>query len=382
MKYKKIELLNTATIEELEPIRVLSMKYKPEDLYFEFYDDKINIYLNQLDFIAFKNDIEKLKNQKEGNNGNIKLLDQIFDRINSIKSYGIKNKKRVYVGYNDEKKVSERKKKEEKRILAFYSRSHNFSKHNNNLPLEFENQILCDDSLQVLQKLPDNCVDLILTSPPYNFGLEYAQTHDDFMWERYFDKLFAIFEQCIRVLKYSGRIIINIQPLYSDYIPTHHLISNFFIQKKLIWKTEVLWEKNNYSAKLSSWGSWKSPSSPYLKGTWEYLEVFCKGSLKKDGKKEDIDITEEEFKEWVNAKWSIAPERNMQKFGHPAMFPEELAKRVIKLFSYQNDVVLDPFNGVGTTTYVAKILNRKYLGIDISEEYCKTAIQRINSQLF
>ncbi len=382
MNYKKIEIPISANCEEVETVKILSKKYKPEDIYFEFFDDKINIHLNQLDFVSFKNDIEKLKSQKEVKNGNQNLLDLIFDKINSIKSYGIKNKKRVYVGYNDEKKVSERKKKEEKRITAFYSLNHNFSKHNNNLPQEFENQILCGDSLELLQKLPDNCIDLILTSPPYNFGLEYAETQDDFMWKRYFDKLFAIFEQCVRVLKYSGRIIINIQPLYSDYIPTHHLISNFFIQKKLIWKTEILWEKNNYSAKLSSWGSWKSPSSPYLKGTWEYLEVFCKGTLKKEGKKEDIDITEEEFKEWVNAKWSIAPERNMQKFGHPAMFPEELAKRVIKLFSYQNDVVLDPFNGAGTTTYVAKILNRKYLGIDISEEYCKTAIQRINSQLF
>ncbi|MDI9357166.1 MAG: site-specific DNA-methyltransferase [Chitinophagaceae bacterium] len=377
MHYKKLEILNTAKDYELDQIKILGNKYKAEDIYFEVFEDKIHIFLYQLDFFSFKKDIALLTHQTH----NIELLTLIFEKIESIKSYGIKNKKRVYVGYNDEKKVSDRKEKEQKRRVAFYSHNNTFSKQNNSLPKEFENKIMCDDSLTLLRKLPDNCIDLIFTSPPYNFGLDYAQTDDDHVWENYFDTLFEVFEQCIRVLKYSGRIIVNVQPLYSDYIPSHHLISNFFIEKKLIWKTEILWEKNNYSAKFSSWGSWKSPSSPYLKGTWEYLEVFCKGTLKKEGEKENIDITEDEFKKWVNAQWSIAPERNMQKFGHPAMFPEELAKRVMKLFSYKHDIILDPFNGAGTTTYVAKILDRGYLGIDISEKYCETAIQRINSML-
>ncbi|NMA49095.1 MAG: site-specific DNA-methyltransferase, partial [Tissierellia bacterium] len=128
----------------------------------------------------------------------------------------------------------------------------------------------------------------------------------------------------------------------------------------------------------SSWGSWKSPSSPYLKYTWEFVEVYCKGDLKKRGNKENIDITADEFKSWVVAKWSIAPERNMKEYGHPAMFPKQLAERVLKLFSYKNDVVLDPFNGAGTTTVVAKKTGRRYLGVDISEEYCKTAQKRID----
>ena len=99
--------------------------------------------------------------------------------------------------------------------------------------------------------------------------------------------------------------------------------------------------------------------------------------MKKTGLAENIDISGDEFKKWVTAKWSIAPERNMKDYGHPAMFPEELAERILKLFSYKNDIVLDPFNGVGTTTTVAKKLKRKYFGIDISEEYCKTAEKRI-----
>jgi len=377
MNYKKIEILHTIKENEIQQLNIIGSKYK-DDVYFEVLQDKIYVFLHQIDFFSFKQDIETLNEQ---NNDNQTLLSQIIQKIDSIKSYGIKNKKRVYVGYNDEKKVTDRKEKEQKRTIAFYAKNADFSKNINELPTEYENKIICNDSETVLKKLPDNCIDIVFTSPPYNFGLEYAQTQDDHAWNMYFDKLFSVFNECIRVLKYGGRIIVNVQPLYSDYIPTHHLISNYFIQKKLIWKTEIIWEKNNYSAKFSSWGSWKSPSSPYLKGTWEYLEVFCKGSLKKEGNKEDIDITEEEFKEWVNAKWSIAPERNMQKYGHPAMFPEELAKRVIKLFSYKNDIILDPFNGAGTTSYVAKILQRRFLGIDISEKYCEVARQRIEQIL-
>lgn len=114
-----------------------------------------------------------------------------------------------------------------------------------------------------------------------------------------------------------------------------------------------------------------------MKYTWEFLEVFCKGDLKKQGENTNADITADEFKKWVYAKWNIAPERNMKDWKHPAMFPEDLAKRVIKLFSFENDVVLDPFNGVGTTTKVAKQFNRKFIGIDVSEEYCEKAEERL-----
>jgi len=118
---------------------------------------------------------------------------------------------------------------------------------------------------------------------------------------------------------------------------------------------------------------------PYLKYTWEFIEVFDKISHKKDGDKENMDITGDEFKEWVYAKWSIHPEINMNKYNHPAMFPEEIPHRILKLFSYRGNIVLDPFNGVGTTSLVAWQLKRRFIGIDISDEYCKTAFKRIQS---
>jgi len=116
---------------------------------------------------------------------------------------------------------------------------------------------------------------------------------------------------------------------------------------------------------------------PYLKYTWEFVEIFVKETHKKVGDKEKIDITGDEFKKWVYAKWSIAPENKMTEYNHPAMFPKELVNRLLKLFSYQGDIVLDPFNGAGTTTLCAFETERQYIGIDVSPQYCKTANQRL-----
>ncbi|MDA7982967.1 MAG: site-specific DNA-methyltransferase, partial [Alphaproteobacteria bacterium] len=148
-----------------------------------------------------------------------------------------------------------------------------------------------------------------------------------------------------------------------------------------IWKGEILWEKNNYNCKYTAWGSWKSPSNPYLKYSWEFIEVFCKGSLKKQGASENADISGDDFKKWVYGKWSIAPERNMSKYGHPAMFPESLAQRVLQMFSFKGDLVLDPFVGCGTTSLVAKRTGRRWLGVDISPEYCRKTEERLAQEL-
>jgi len=243
-------------------------------------------------------------------------------------------------------------------------------------------KIICGDSKDILKEFPDNFVDIIITSPPYNFGLGYEddKNKDALYWQDYFDKLDGIWKESCRVLKPGGRFCVNVQPLFSDYMPTHHIISKQLLELGLLWKAEILWEKHNYNCKYTAWGSWKSPSMPYLKYTWEFIEVFCKESHKKKGDADKIDITGEQFKKWVYAKWDIAPESNMKKYNHPAMFPKELVVRLLKLFSYQDDIVLDPFNGVGTTTLVAHKLRRRYVGIDISEEYCKTAERRLKNE--
>jgi len=359
----------------------LFSSFPKEDIYFDLLSDGVIIYLRELDFFSFKNSINKIiMNNK--NPDVVNLLNSILYNIEKIKSYGLKGRKRLYVGYDKERKVRNREEKETIRGMYYYAKDSQFSKHNNKIPEEFINKIIVGDSEEVLKKLPDNSIDLIFTSPPYNFGLDYENHEDGVNWNEYFDKLFAIFQECIRVLKYGGRIVVDVQPLFSDYVPIHHIISNFFMENKLIWKGEILWDKHNYNCKYTAWGSWKSPSNPYLKYTWEFLEIFSKGDLKHSGDQKMADITADEFKKWVYAKWDIKPEYNMKKYGHPAMFPEELVERVLKLFSFKGDIILDPFNGVGTTTVVAKRLSRNYIGIEISEEYCKKAEERLkNTQI-
>jgi len=377
-EYKLIRIAYPVSNDISEEIHWLSTQYPEEDIFFEVENNMIKVYLKQLDFSHFKSNIlSRISSLTDENRK--KLLQELLQKIENIKSYGLKGKKRIYVAYDRERKVKERKLKEVIRGKYYYAKDHNFSRVNNEVPKEFLNKIIVGDSEEILKKLPDNSIDLIFTSPPYNFGLDYENHKDGVNWNEYFDKLFRIFKECIRVLKYGGRIVVNVQPLFSDYIPIHHIISNFFMENKLIWKGEILWEKHNYNCKYTAWGSWKSPSNPYLKYTWEFLEVFSKGTLKHSGDPKNADITADEFKKWVYAKWDIAPENNMKKYGHPAMFPEELAERVIKLFSFRGDIVLDPFNGVGTTTVVAKKLGRRYIGIDISEEYCKKAEERLKT---
>lgn len=374
-KYKRITLNYNKMLrkKDLYTIEVLNKTFNKNDMRIEHNGKNITILLKTID-------ITKLKNQSTSPNGTVNqsIINDIIDSIEQIKSYSINGNKRNYVDYNKERKVKDRKNKEIARTQYYYAQDNTFSKTNNELPNKYQDRIIKGDSETVLKNVPDNSIDLVFTSPPYNFGLNYAHNRDAHYWEDYFEKLFKIFKECIRVVKYGGRIIVNVQPLFSDYIPSHHIISNFFMREKLIWKGEILWEKNNYNCKYTAWGSWKSPSNPYLKYTWEFLEVFCKGDLKKTGLRNNIDISADEFKKWVTGRWSIAPERKMKEYGHPAMFPEKLVERVLKLFSYKRDVVLDPFNGVGTTSVVAHKLGRRYLGIDISEDYCKTARQRLN----
>lgn len=364
-----------------------SLLHQPEPHpYVKQHGDRVIFYFHTLDLRLLEKDVRDLTEGSllfvpENTQKAAQLLKTIYDSVYKIRSYGIKNGKRQYVDYNAERKVQNRGRKEQSRAQYYYAQDHAFSPTNQEFPAELTNQIICGDSLDVLRLIPSNSVDLIFTSPPYNFGLEYDAQQDAQYWPHYFERLFAIFDECIRILKYGGRIVVNIQPLFSDYIPSHHIISNYFMSRKMIWKGEILWEKNNYNCKYTAWGSWRSPSNPYLKYTWEFIEVFAKGTLRKDGSAKQSDLTAEEFKKWVVAKWSIAPERNMKAFGHPAMFPEELAIRVIKLFSFVGDVVVDPFNGAGTTTLAAHKLNRRYLGIDISPEYCETARRRLNQIL-
>ena len=360
-EYITLKLTNTYTNDELDSaINIL-----------ESSGIEVNIDTSAIE-LNFDSVNMKMLEKKQTN----PIIEKTVQELYKIKTFVSTNGRIVFKNYNKDVKVKNKKENNKKR-LGFESFKKDYPTINNILNEEYVNKIISGDSLELLKKFPDNCIDVIITSPPYNFGIDYHNSTDTSLWTSYFDKLFLIFNECIRIIKSGGRIIVNIQPMFSDYIPSHHIISNYFIQSGMLWKGEIIWEKNNYNCKYCTWGSWKSPSSPYLKYSWEFIEVFCKNILKKEGNKANIDIDGEEFKKWVYAKWAIAPERKMKKYNHDAMFPEELVRRLVRLFSYKNDIILDPFNGVGTTTKIAYELGRKYIGIDISDEYCKTAIRRI-----
>lgn len=363
----------------LRAIGRFNAAFPADEIYLRGGDCEVVVFVRCVDVGKLRRVAGEFDAELEEDSGKGVFAD-VVAAVEGIKSYSPAGGKRLFVGYNRERKVVGRVAKVAARTPFFYAQDHGFSREENALPAEFVDAIVCADSEELLRRLPDNCVDLIFTSPPYNFGLEYSDSGDAAHWDNYFEKLYAVLRQCVRVLKFGGRIAVNVQPLFSDYIPSHHLLSQFFMREKMIWKGEVLWEKNNYNCKYTAWGSWKSPSNPYLKYTWEFIEVFCKGALKKEGAREDIDISGDDFKQWVTAKWSLAPERRMKEFGHPAMFPESLAVRVLQLLSYRRDVVLDPFNGVGTTTAVARRLGRRFLGVDVSEQYCETARGRVRGE--
>lgn len=243
--------------------------------------------------------------------------------------------------------------------------------------IELIDEIVCGDSLQILQKLPNESIDLIVTSPPYNIGMEYDKYNDRKEWNYYFSFLKAVWKECYRILRKGGRICINIQPAFLHLTPTHYTIGNQLIEMGFKWFHEIIWDKNYSRKKTDGWDYWQRTRTPFFKVSWEYIQIFFKEPLKKEGKVTNIDVTNEEFSKWINAKWQIVPELNMKSYGHPAMFPEEIPKRLIKLLSNPDDVVLDPFCGAGTTTLAAKKNNRKFIGIDLSEKYCKIAKTRL-----
>jgi DNA modification methylase len=241
------------------------------------------------------------------------------------------------------------------------------------------NTIICGDSEKVLKEFPDNWIDAVITSPPFNLHRAYDVYNDDLEWDKYFQKLFAILKECFRVLKDDGRLIIEIQPAYSKYIPTHHIISNFLLNElKMLFYTEILWDRAHYNARTTQWGSFCLPSMPYFKNTFSFILVYSKRERKHKGERKNADILPSEFWKWITGKWQIKPETELEKrYNHPAPFPEELVVRLIKLFTYKGDIILDPFCGIGTTCIVAKKLERNFIGIDISPNYCEIAKKRL-----
>jgi modification methylase len=221
--------------------------------------------------------------------------------------------------------------------------------------------------------IPDNSVALAFTSPPYNVGKLYD---DNMTLDAYLELIQNVGKEVYRVLRPGGRYVVNIANLgRKPYIPLHAYFYKVHMDIGFLPMGDIIWQKGKGASGSCAWGSWKSAKSPRLRDLHEYLLVFAKDSFSRPDKGES-DISKEEFMESTLSIWQVPPE-SAKKVGHPAPFPIALASRVIKLYSYVDDVVLDPFAGSGSTCVAAKGLKRHYVGVDISAEYCALAETRI-----
>jgi len=243
---------------------------------------------------------------------------------------------------------------------------------------EVLDRVICADCLEVMKALPEESIHLAITSPPYNVGVNYDVHHDSMAYKRYLDWLNEVWKELMRILVEGGRFALNIAPTsIKDFRPVHMDLVNQLRELGMIFRTEILWYKQSMTARRTAWGSWCSPSNPHIIPSWEYVYIFSKGSWNLEGDTDKTDITADEFKRFSDGFWHIPAES--QRRGHPAPFPEELIYRLIKYYSYQSNVVLDMFGGTGTVAVVAHKTQRRFIHIDISEQYCKVAAKRLDA---
>lgn len=225
-----------------------------------------------------------------------------------------------------------------------------------------------------MKELPDNSVHLMITSPPYNVTKEYDK---DLSLKEYLTFLENSFKETYRVLVNGGRACINVANLgRKPYIALSDYISQMMLEIGYNMRGEIIWNKAASASPSTAWGSWQSAANPILRDVHEYILVFSKGDYNRINKGKQNTISKAQFMEWTKSIWTMGAE-SAKKIGHPAPFPEELPFRLIQLYSFKDDIILDPFIGSGTTAIAALKSGRKYVGYEINDEYISLAERRI-----
>ncbi len=248
----------------------------------------------------------------------------------------------------------------------------------NPIPSEFLGQIFCKSS-ENMDELPDNSVHLMVTSPPYNVGKEYDE---NLTLNEYRGFLKRVWTDVKRVLVPGGRACINIANLgRKPYIPLHAFIVDDMLDLGFLMRGEIIWNKASSSSPSTAWGSWLSAKNPTLRDIHEYILVFSKGMYSRENLKRKSTITKNEFLEFTKSMWTFGAEP-ATKIGHPAPFPVELPYRLIQLYTFEGEMILDPFIGSGQTAIAASKTGRNYVGYDINAEYTKLAQKRIKNFMY
>lgn len=253
------------------------------------------------------------------------------------------------------------------------NKGNNMPLKDNPFPADLENTIIHGSS-ENMSDIPDNSLHLMITSPPYNVSKEYD---DDLSLDEYLQLLQNVFTETYRVLVNGGRACINVANIgRKPYIPLSDFISSMMIEIGFNMRGEIIWNKGAGAGVSTAWGSWQSASNPTLRDTHEYILIFSKGDYKREKGTRENTITKEQFIEWTKSIWTMNPE-SAKKIGHPAPFPEELPFRLIQLYSFKDDIILDPFMGSGTTAVSALKSQRKFVGYDTSPDYINLANNRL-----
>ncbi len=254
------------------------------------------------------------------------------------------------------------------------------SKDINKFPAELINKNIVG-SAENMSMIPCNSLHVMITSPPYNVSKEYDE---DLSLKEYIALLTNVFKETYRVLVNGGRACINVANLgRKPYIPLSDYVSQIMIDIGFSMRGEIIWNKAASASPSTAWGSWMSASNPTLRDIHEYILVFSKGDYKREREEEEKKdkqntISKEDFIEWTKSIWTFNAE-SAKRVGHPAPFPVELPHRLIQLFSFTDDIVLDPFMGSGTTGIAALRSHRNFVGFDTNEEYVALAEQRLLS---
>ena len=235
----------------------------------------------------------------------------------------------------------------------------------------------CIDSRN-MSIIPDSSIHLMVTSPPYNASKEYDKDLD---LQEYRQLLIDVFKETYKKLVPGGRACINIANIgRKPYIPLHAYITEDMISLGYLMRGEIIWNKSASAGTSTAWGSWMSASNPTLRDVHEYILIFSKATFAREKEERKNTILKDDFLEYTKSIWNF-PATSAKQAEHPAPFPEALPNRLIQFYTFEGDVILDPFCGSGNACIAAIKAKRHFIGFDNEKKYIEIANRRIKKYM-